>query len=47
MEQFITQKLEHGRLDGNGGLSAKSISDITVIIKEVFKFAQYYSAEDL
>lgn len=42
MEQFITQKLEHGRLDGNGGLSAKSISDITVIIKEVFKFAQYY-----
>ncbi len=42
MERFIAQKLQYGRLDGKGGLSAKSISDITVIMKEVFKYAQYY-----
>lgn len=42
IEQFVVQKLEKGRKDGNGGLSAKSMSDIMVIIKESFKYAQSF-----
>lgn len=40
MEQFIVKKLENGRVDGKGGLSPKSVSDILVIIKESFRYAQ-------
>ncbi|MDD5924074.1 MAG: site-specific integrase [Clostridia bacterium] len=40
MKQFVMQKLNNGRLDGNGGLSAKTMTDILTIIKEVFKYAQ-------
>lgn len=40
MEEFVTQKLKNGRLDGNGGLSPKSMSDILIVIKESFKYAQ-------
>ena len=42
MEQFISHKLQDGRKDGNGGLSPKSMSDIMVIIKESFKYAQSF-----
>ena len=42
MEQFISRKLQNGRIDGNGGLSPKSMSDIMVIVKESFKDAQLY-----
>ena len=42
MEQFVSHKLQDGRKDGNGGLSAKSMSDIMVIIKESFKYAQFF-----
>lgn len=42
MEQFVSRKLQCGRIDGNGGLSPKSMSDILVIIKETFKYAQSY-----
>jgi len=42
MEQFVFQKLQDGRKDGKGGLSPKSMSDIMVIIKESFKYAQSY-----
>lgn len=42
MEQFVSHKLQNGRKDGNGGLSPKSMSDIMVIIKESFKYAQSY-----
>lgn len=42
MEQFISHKLKDGRKDGNGGLSPKSMSDIMVIIKESFKYAQSF-----
>lgn len=42
MEQFVLQKLESGRKDGKGGLSPKSMSDIMIIIKESFKYAQSY-----
>lgn len=42
IEQFVFQKLQCGRIDGKGGLSPKSMSDILVIIKESFKYAQSY-----
>lgn len=42
IEQFVYQKMNYGRLDGNGGLSSKSMSDILVIIKESFKYAQTF-----
>lgn len=42
MEQFVSHKLQDGRIDGNGGLSPKSMSDIMVIVKESFKYAQSY-----
>lgn len=40
MERFVSDKLNRGRLDGNGGLSTKTISDMLTIIKESFKYAQ-------
>ncbi len=40
MEQYVIDKLQNGRLDAEGGLSAKTMSDIMVIIKESFKYAR-------
>lgn len=40
MEHFMIDKLQNGRLDGTGGLSPKTLSDILVIIKESFQYAQ-------
>lgn len=40
MEQFVNQKLKSGRLDDQGGISVKTMTDILVIIKESFKYAQ-------
>ena len=40
IERFVSDKLTNGGLDGNGGLSPKTMSDILLIIKESFKYAQ-------
>ena len=40
MERFVSNKLNSGRLDGNGGLSPKTMSDMLTIIKESFKLTQ-------
>lgn len=40
MEQYVQKKMTCGRIDGNGGISPKMMSDIMVIIKETFKYAQ-------
>lgn len=40
IEGFVSDKLTNGRLDGNGGLSPKTMSDILLIIKESFKYVQ-------
>ncbi len=40
MKKYVTDKLENGRLDLSGGLSAKTMSDIMVVIKESFKYAE-------
>ncbi|MCL1792354.1 MAG: site-specific integrase [Oscillospiraceae bacterium] len=37
---FSKEKLENGRTDGNGGLSAKTVSDMLSIIKAIFFFAE-------
>lgn len=42
MEQFTADKLQKGRLDQNGGLSPKTVSDLLVIVKETLKYAQFY-----
>ena len=40
MEHFVSNKLNNGRLDGTGGISSKTMSDMLTIIKESFKYAQ-------
>lgn len=40
MEQYVAEKLKKGRIDISGGLSSKTMSDIMVIIKESFKYAE-------
>lgn len=42
IEHFIAEKLQDGRLDGKGGLSVKSVSDILAVIKESFQYAQSF-----
>lgn len=40
MESFVTYLTTNGKLNGNGGLSAKTVSDILTIIKESFQYAR-------
>lgn len=40
LSEFVLNKCENGRLDGNGGLSAKSVQDIISIVNLVMKFAR-------
>ncbi len=39
LQDFIIQKLEHGRLDNKGGLSVKTVRDIVIICKSSIKSA--------
>lgn len=39
LEAYIDQLLQHGRRDGSGGLSPKSVSDILVVIKSSMRYA--------
>ena len=39
IEEYIDYLLQKGRLDGNGGLSPKSVSDILIIIKSSMRYA--------
>lgn len=40
MESFVSHLTTNGKLNGNGGLSSKTISDILTIIKESFQYAR-------
>ncbi len=40
MESFVAHLTTNGKLNGKGGLSAKTISDILIIIKESFQYAR-------
>lgn len=42
LNSFIQHKLQHGRLDGNGGLSAKFVRDIM----RVYRSIEHYAAEE-
>ncbi len=44
IEDFVSRKLQHGRLDNSGGLSPKTISDILGVIKGSFKYARSHGA---
>ena len=41
IEKYVAQLIESGRLDGNGGLSAKTVGDILTIIKSTVDYAKY------
>lgn len=41
VESFIEKQLNSGRLDNNGGLSAKTVTDILTIVKSTIEYAQY------
>lgn len=40
IETFVFECMTNGRLDGNGGLSSKTTSDIVLILKDSFKYAK-------
>lgn len=40
MQKYAHDQLTNGRLNGKGGLSPKTMTDIFVVIKESFKYAQ-------
>lgn len=41
IEKFVEDKLTKGRLDGKGGLSPKTVTDIVTIIKSSMEYASY------
>lgn len=41
IEGFVTYLLSDGRLDGTGGLSPKTVTDILTIIKSTMEYARY------
>lgn len=45
IERFVQQKLEHGRKDGTGGLSEKTVKDILNTLKEVCLYAANWDLE--
>lgn len=40
LNQYIRQKIKSGRLDGKGGLSAKTVKNMIGILKSAFKYAE-------
>lgn len=40
LSYFLRQLKNHGRLDGKGGLSAKTVRDVAVFMKTLLRFAQ-------
>lgn len=50
IEKFLQHKLLHGRLDGKGGLSNKSVSDLRSLLKLILQYAKkagYFCPSDL
>ncbi|MCI9133213.1 MAG: site-specific integrase [Lachnospiraceae bacterium] len=45
VERFIQGKLEHGRLNGSGGLSEKSVRDMLAILREICLYATHWDLE--
>ena len=40
VNQFIREKTEHGRLDGKGGLSAKTVHDIVCVLVQIIRYGE-------
>ena len=40
LSEIVKNKLNNGRLDGKGGLSAKTVQNIVCVLKAVFSFAE-------
>ena len=40
INKFIAEKINSGRLDGKGGLSAKTVQNIISVLKSAFKYAE-------
>jgi len=40
VNQFVKEKLQHGRLDGRGGLSAKRVRDILSILLQIIQYGE-------
>ncbi len=40
LNNFVTEKLNNGRLDGKGGLSPKTVQNIVGVLKSAFKYAE-------
>lgn len=38
INSFIKEKTLNGRLDGNGGLSPKTVNDMTAVLKEIIQY---------
>lgn len=50
IEQFLQKKLLHGRLDGKGGLSNKTVSDLRSLLKLILHYGKksgYFCPSDL
>lgn len=47
LNRFLRKELVDGRLDGRGGLSAKTVSDILTVIKDVFKYVRNSGEESV
>ena len=45
-QSFVLDKLNFGRLDGKGGLSKKTVKDMTVVLKSVLTFAMKHKIID-
>lgn len=40
INQFVREKVEHGRLDGKGGLSAKTVHDIVSVLVQIIRYGE-------
>lgn len=45
IEDFIASQLKNGRLDGRGGLSPKTVTDMLTVIKNTMEYARYSNYE--
>lgn len=45
VEEYIASQLKNGRLDGRGGLSPKTVTDILTVIKSSIEYARYNNCE--
>ncbi|MCI9132651.1 MAG: site-specific integrase [Lachnospiraceae bacterium] len=45
VEQFVQEKLVHGRCNGTGGLSEKTVKDILTVLQETCRYAGHWGIE--